>query len=454
MSEPKGPMGDVASRIPARNVRGVDGWGIYLAFVVALAPLAVPIGDYQVAILDAFSAVALAAFAIGVLSRRIEPRAPFLAAAFVIATGSLIAVVNAESVPAAAVALVQDAYLYVWFIMLVSVMRLRGDLVGLRMGWVTMGCIVAIVALVGVMLKGNATIAGIVGPKGARATGTFTDPNMCADYLGMSLFIALSLSGHVGRLLRWGAVALLFTAIVATKSNGGALSLMVGLMVWAVVRARTRRFPLPALAGAALLAVSVVLSAWWMAAGFGVADQQLKGFEAKSFLARAGHSSEGRLKIWRQLEQTLQKSPLGIGPGNSRWVALTVEGRERPHSMYSKEAHNDYLAYAIERGPLGLLALLFLLWQAFAKVRFLWKRRSRSAAADRSAGALAAALAGALACSAVHSLTIERLHFRHYWLLLAMVCALAETARPLVARRSATAPESEKTAPPLALARA
>ena len=34
MSEPKGPMGDVASRIPARNVRGVDGWGIYLAFVV------------------------------------------------------------------------------------------------------------------------------------------------------------------------------------------------------------------------------------------------------------------------------------------------------------------------------------------------------------------------------------------------------------------------------------
>ena len=93
MSEPKGPMGDVASRIPARNVRGADGWGIYLAFVVALAPLAVPIGDYQLAILDAFSAVALAVFAIGVLSRRIEPRAPFLAAAFVIATGSLIAVV-------------------------------------------------------------------------------------------------------------------------------------------------------------------------------------------------------------------------------------------------------------------------------------------------------------------------------------------------------------------------
>jgi hypothetical protein len=29
----------------------------------------------------------------------------------------------------------------------------------------------------------------------------------------------------------------------------------------------------------------------------------------------------------------------------------------------------------------------------------------------------------------VHSLTIERLHFRHFWLLLAIVCALAETTR-------------------------
>jgi O-antigen ligase len=443
--------GPVPDRMPARPARGVDGWGIYLAAVVLFLPLVVPIGTYQLAVLDGFNVLAIAAFAIAVLSRRIEPRAPFLLAVFAIAIGSLIAVVNAVSVPAAVLALVQDVYLYLWFVMLVSVLRARGDLVGLRMAWVGIACVVAVVAIVGVVLKGNTTIAGIVGPKGARATGTFSDPNMCADYLGMSLFVVLSLSGHMGRALRWGVVALLVAAIVATKSNGGALSLFVGLVVWAVIRARTRRIPLPVLAGAALVALSLVLSAAWMSAGFGVGSGQLKGLESGSFLGRFAHSSEGRLKIWRQLEQTLQKSPLGIGPGNSRWVPLTVEGRERPHSMYSKEAHNDYLAYAIERGPLALLALLFLLWQAFAKVRTVWKRRARS---GEAAGVLAAALAGALACSAMHSLTIERLHFRHYWLLLAMVCAFAEAARPHKAAQSAAAPEPETTAPPLAAAQA
>lgn len=447
---------EALGRERGRASRGLDGWGTYLAFLVTLMPIVVPIGKFQLALLDAPNVIALAAFAVGVLSRRITLRAPFAAGAFVILVGSMIAIVNAVSPPASALALIQDAYLYLWFVLLVSVLSVRGDLVGLRIAWAGIASVVAIIAIVGlIVIKGNTTIMGIVGPKGARATGTFSDPNMCADYLGMSLFIVMSLGRHMARVLRWAIAALLLVAIVATKSNGGALSVFVGLLVWAVVRARTARFPLPALAGAALLAVSLVVSAWWMTAGLGVSNRQLQGLQSHSFLARATRSSEGRLKIWRQLEQTLQKSPLGIGPGNSAWIPLTVEGRERPHSMYSKEAHSDYLAYMIERGPLAFLALLFILWQAFAKVKTVWMHRVRAGTADRGAGTLVAALAGALACSAVHSLTIERLHFRHFWLLLAMVCALAETTRAVRARPPAEAsPEDEKTTEPLAVARA
>jgi O-antigen ligase len=447
---------EATGRGRGRASRGLDGWGTYLAFVVALMPIVVPIGTFQLGIVDAFNVVALAAFAVLLLSRRITLRAPFAAGAFVILVGSLIAVVNAVSPPASLLALFQDAYLYVWFVMLVSVLSVRGDLVGLRLAWTGIACIVAIIAIVGlIVVKGNTTLMGIVGPKGARATGTFSDPNMCADYLGMSFFILMSLGRHMARVLRWAIGALLLVAIVATKSNGGALSLFVGLLVWAAVRARTVRFPAPAIAGAALLAVSLVLSAWWMTTGLGVSNRQLEGLESHSFLARATHSSKGRLKIWTQLEQTLRKSPLGIGPGNSAWIQLTVEGRERPHSMNSKEAHSDYLAYMIERGPLALLALLFILWQAFAKVKTVWMRRVRAGTADRGTGALVAALAGALACSAVHSLTIERLHFRHFWLLLAIVCALAETTRAARVRPTADAsPEQARTTEPLAVARA
>ena len=456
--------GDVAVKAPAaadagrertRTAGGGGGWGIYFAFVIALAPVVMPIGTLQLEVVDAFNVLALAAFAVLVLTRQIEPRAPFAAGAFVVLVGSLIAMVNAQSVPAAVLALVQDAYLYLWFIMLVSVMRLRGELVALRIGWVAVSCVVAIIGFVVIMVNGNTTLAGIVGPKGARATATFPDPNMCADYLGMSFFLLLSLGDHVGRAWRWIATAILLAAIVATKSNGGALSLLVGLVVWTVVRGRTTRFPLPALTGVALFVVSVGLAGFWMATGLGVGTHELENLQKHSFLARAQHSSQGRFKIWRQLEATLQKAPLGIGPGNSAWMPVTVEGRERPHSMYSKEAHSDYLAYMIERGPLGILALLFVMVQTFGMVRTIWMRRLRAGRADRATGALVAGLAGALACSAVHSLTIERLHFRHFWLLLAIVCALAETARIRRASPAAVDVPAHGRAPqPMAVAQA
>jgi len=429
---------------PARASRGIDGWGIYLLLVVALAPVVVPAGPAQLAIVDVFNVLAVACFGVALLTRRVTLRAPFAGVALAITIGSVVAMINAERVSAAVLALLQDAYIFVWFIALVSVMSKRGDLVSLRVAWVWVANAIAVFGIGVVMVQGHASLMRILGPRGMRAVGTFSDPNMFADYLGMSLFVLLSLGRHVSRPLRWGSIGLLLLGILASKSNGGALSLVVGLIVWGLVRARTLRVPFPAIAAASLLIVSLVVAAWWMNTGMGVGVASLKELQKHSFLARAAHSSEGRLKIWQQLEQTYSRSPLGIGPANSRWVTLSVEQRERPNSMFSKEAHNDYLAYAIERGPLAALALLVMMGQAFAKVRSAWKRRVRPGRANRSAGALAAGLAGALACSAVHSLTLERLHFRHYWLLLAMVCALAETARARGAERSEAAPAREE----------
>jgi O-antigen ligase len=414
---------------PVRPAKRMDGWGLYLLLAVALAPVVVPTGPAQLAILDFFNLLAIGAFGVAFLTRRIEPRTPFAWGILLIGIGSLIATFNAESPSASALAIAQDAYLYVWFIVLVSVLRVRGDLVGLRIAWVGAACIIAVYGLAVLVLEGHTTIARVLGPRGMRAMGTFYDPNMFADYLVMSLFMVLSLGHHMGRALRVAAAVILLAALVATKSNGGALSLVVGLAVWALVRARTLRISVPALAGGALVAVSVGLAGWWMMSSLGIGARGLESLTSRSFMARAGRSSEGRLKIWSQLEQTYRKSPLGIGPGNSRWISLSVEERERRNSMYSKEAHSDYLAYAIERGPLAALALLVLAWQAFGMLAKAWQRRARGGRADRAAGALVAALAGALASSAVHSLTIERLHFRHFWLLLAIVCALAETTR-------------------------
>ena len=75
----------------------------------------------------------------------------------------------------------------------------------------------------------------------------------------------------------------------------------------------------------------------------------LQRLSTESYFGRVAHSGQSRSGIWKHLDQTLGRSPLGIGPGNSQAVLLTPEERERPHSLMSKEAHNDYLGYLIEQ---------------------------------------------------------------------------------------------------------
>lgn len=405
----------------------IDGWGIYLVLLVCLIPVVVPSGPLRLAIVDAVIVLGLAAFAVMFLTRKEPIWVPFMAPVLMITVGSLAAVVNAESPSAAFMTMAQDAYLFLWFIMVVHVLRNR-DLTAIQLTWIWVANIIALVGIIIVLTQGHLSVFDLIKPKGKRAYGTFYDPNMFAGYLVMSLFIVLSMGRRLAWLVKWGSILLISVCIVATKSNGGMLSLIVGLAVWVTMRAWTRRIPAVAMAASALLIVSLGLGALWMNAGVGLGAAQLSAFESNSFLARAGHSSAGRFTIWKHLQETYARSPLGIGPGNSRWLTLSIEDRLRPNSLQAKEAHNDYLAYAIERGPLGLLGLLALLGSAFGKLGAAAMRRDDDETTPDTTGPLVAALAGALAAAAVHALTIEVLHFRHFWLLMAIVCAIEARA--------------------------
>src|SRR6185295_17201312 len=125
---------------------------------------------------------------------------------------------------------------------------------------------------------------------------------------------------------------------------------------------------------------------------------------------------------WTNLLRTYARKPAGIGPGNSRLVELSIEQRVRRESLLSKEAHNDYLGYLVERGPLGLLGMLAIKVEAFYWIVRWWNRRRKGG--HRSGGAVAAAAIAGLVATSVHSFTVEMLHFRHAWLFLAVVCSL------------------------------
>jgi hypothetical protein len=417
------------------------GWRAYLVVAVALTPLCVPGGPGQTALVDAVNMAALLVFAFAVLLPGAPLRVPFAGPVLLVAFGSLLAMTNAESMSQALLAVAQDVYLFAWLVMVAYLMRSTADLRAMRLAWVISACVVAMVAVAQLLLHTGGSVTGLFGSRGLRPSGTLYNPNMLADYLVGSLFVGLSLARELPRLLRWGMYVVLGLGLVVTKSNGGMVSLAAGFVVWTLVRAVTTRTPFARIAAAMGLLAGIVLLGGWLHLEWGVGRELATTLRQHTFAGRMEHSSESRLRIWDTLERTYARSPLGIGPGNSGAQTLSIGERERPGSLQSKEAHSDYLAFAVERGPLGLVGLLLVTALAFATVGSYWRHARRLRGHTRGASAWTAAMAAALAASAVHSAVIEKLHFRHFWLLLAMVCGSA-----LLAERQAAAAAARRTA--------
>lgn len=415
-------MTEVSASRPAR--RPFDLWSFYLVAATLLVPLLSLQGPARLSLIDGLNAVALGVFFLVSVTRRGRLQLPFLAPVIVISLGSLLAVTNARSLPLSLLTLGQDLYLYLWFILLVNELAdpRRLNLVRTAWIWTAMGTALLGVGLI--LAQSHGSIAEIVAPRGGRATSSFTNPNYFADYLVLSVFIALSASEDVGRGFLALAVTILLVGLIATKSNGGMIALFSGLAAWALARAYTKRVRPMAIAGTVALVVALAGLAWGAVSEWGIGARALAELRGKTYLARMTHSSESRVRIWSVLRETYGRSPLGIGPGNSSALTLSVEQRERPQSQQSKEAHSDYLSYAIERGPMALVGLLLLLGQAFGRLARFWKQLPRGGLMPARGGALAASMFAGLVASSVHSLVIEKLHFRHFWLYLAFLYAV------------------------------
>jgi O-antigen ligase len=405
------------------------GWGVYLVLAALLVPVLEPtLGGAQAALVDLLNAVAMLAIGFVALARRPRIDLPLIGPVMVISVGSLIAITNAESVAKSLITLVQDAYLYLWFLALVMMLKDRGDQRVVRVAWMWAANVAAAIALYLLLTDGSTTFARIFGPKGFRAVGLFDGPNSLADYLMLSWFVVLSLSGQTNRLVLWGSLAFQMLALIATKSNGAMSSWLLGMVLWAFIRMFSRTGSALAVVASSTIVIGVLLGGFWVVKESGGAG--LDEFKKKTFMGRLEHSAEGREQIWQRLFERYQRTPLGIGPGNSSEQRLSMGHRERKHSYRSKEAHNDYLGYLVERGPLGLLGLMLLVALPFRAIWIGFHKVADRAWRAGTGGAIAAALAGGLVATTVHSLTMEKLHFRHYWMFLAIVFAFSATSAP------------------------
>jgi O-antigen ligase len=422
---------------PERRALTGPAWDLYLAAAAALVALVVPGGPGQTAVVDVFNLVALAAFGCVVLMRGIPLSPPFMLPVLIVATGSLFAMISAASIPAALLAMAQDVYLYGWFVMLATVMSRRGEFVRVRVAWVVAADLVALYCILGVA-TGHSPGIGIdhswrdlLPSSDFRPSATFSNANQFGDYLMATVFVLLGLMGRVSMRFVVASAGLIGLAMVATKSNGTLIATFAGVMVWAGARTWGRGLQPVRAAGLAFIALASVALLSWAHVEWGVGANLMRSVQQRSFVGRLSKSTGDRERIWQTLATDYERSPLGIGPGNSSMQMLAIGHRERggaeESSLQGKEAHSDYLAYAVERGPIGFVGLLAFIVAAFARV-LRGRRRIAARVAGPSATTLWAACLGALTAMCVHSLVIEALHFRHVWFALAIICAL--TTRP------------------------
>ena len=260
---------------------------------------------------------------------------------------------------------------------------------------------------------------------GPRAQGLFKDPNVLGPFLVPATLILLE-ETVAPRLLRArlatkvALISILTVGILFSFSRAAWLNLVVGAFVMFCVLALRRGGGRRAMTFlvAAVSATAVLFAALAVTSSFAFLSERAR-FQAYDS-QRFGAQLSG--------VELATKYPLGIGPGQFEQVS--------PIS-----AHSTYVRALAEEGMLGLLVLLavLLLTLGFA---------SRNAVLGRDtygigSAALLAAWCGVLA----NSVFIDTLHWRHFWLLAALIWAGA--ARPLTPAR----PPSSRSTRPASLGR-
>jgi len=222
--------------------------------------------------------------------------------------------------------------------------------------------------------------ADISGSERMRVYGTFGNPNFVAAWLSATLPLVVPVRRPVSP---WLAAALVLqaSAVLLTGSRVLLLALPAAFAVHALAGRRLR----PG-------------RCWWIA---GLAAAVLAVWLSP---ARAlGVTVEGRYYLVRMTAAHLRDVPLtGHGPGSfaSRFAGWQVEYfREHEEGTAARRfagladhAHNDYLEFWVEYGPVGLAAFMFLGGWLFARA---WSSASTEglAALAGAAGILAIGLA-------------------------------------------------------------
>ncbi len=388
------------------------------AVAVAMLPLAVPHGPANTAPIDVLTTTALVACLLWAASTGFRWRFPYIVPLGLALLGGAVGGLAGPVPWAAVVALLQDVVLIAWCWTVVNISHSAKNLRFLLTTWAWSGVGWAVVAFVG-LATGSTLLTGQIERQGARVQITLADPSYAANYFFISMMIIWAIRRPRRRVLRLGAYGLLLSALVSTGSNSGMVAVIVGSVVASVLGVY-RRYGVPA---ALSLAVMTLLIGVTLASTVSLSSIQASAHESRFTFIRQGigrsPDSAGQREGLFHESIRLYKAGNVLGEG----PVSTKPRLRREQAPLVKEAHDDYFAALIERGPIGFIGILALVSSLFLRGLFVTKTNLSAgfAATVRRPNALVGAVAGTLIASTVY----ELLHVRHIWALFAFVAALA-----------------------------
>jgi O-antigen ligase len=320
----------------------------------------------------------------------------------------------AEDPAASRDALFRLALNAVFFLIVYSAVRTRGQAIGAASAFVAGACLDAAFGLLNPVSVANT----------ARLAGSISKPGELAAALVAGLVLSLGLVAALkrmpaARLAALAAAPLCALGVFFTGSRGGLVALAVALATFIAVGSKWR---------GRVLALTVVI----VVAGVGFYTY------AASADLRAHTSSidtgSGRIDLWTVAWRMVEQSPLqGVGIGNFpiSSVHYVLTPGTVAHAQFvidtPKVAHNTYLEFWAETGLVGLA--LFLVLAAFCVRSSLKAAREFTKAGDIPLEMLARALLVAQAAFLAGAFFTSREYAKDVWLILALGPTFLAVAR-------------------------
>ena len=342
--------------------------------------------------------VLVVVIAVAVTTGRFSPRVSPVALAAVVAllALSLLSAVEVVDAGHAAMFVATTAYLILFALWLsgyvASLERARIVVVGYLVA-ATSSAVLGTVALFA-GLPGRDLLIG-----DDRVQAFFQDPNVFGPFLvpiALILVEDLLVPRLLGlnRALKAALVAVLVLGVVLSFSRGAWINLTVGLaavlVVVALRRGGGRKALLILLLGVVLAGSVAAILAATGSENFLLERARIQSYDASRFSAQA-------VGI-----ESAERYPFGVGPGQfERYASLS--------------AHSTYIRVAGEQGLLGLLALVTLLTSTLVAAV------ANAVAGRETYGIGSAALLGAWCGILLNSLVVDTLHWRHVWIVMALI---------------------------------